>query len=299
MRKFFASLIGLVFVLGGCSLGSPVAQVNPPKNPPPAAPSTSTQPIVPKQPVACTQEAKICPDGTAVGRSGPNCDFAQCPSAQNQTVNWKILSNAQYGFQFMYPTGFFDASQPPQILVGDCNYGVFPGQCPNINDIVINNMAAAGGDINAIKSNLANPNYWLNPAGDKLTVNDVSYCLYRTGDAAMSHTYSYDYYVTVIGNKCLVVNLNTSQTNCEVYLPLEKGNTEQAANYQACLVKNQDQPKTLSQIIATFKFNVPAQTGCNSDSDCQNGATCMVVGPLIANQPVRKMCIPKGSAAPL
>lgn len=30
--------------------------------------------------VACTQEAKICPDGTAVGRSGPNCEFAACPT---------------------------------------------------------------------------------------------------------------------------------------------------------------------------------------------------------------------------
>lgn len=30
-------------------------------------------------PVACTLEAKICPDGTAVGRVGPNCEFAPCP----------------------------------------------------------------------------------------------------------------------------------------------------------------------------------------------------------------------------
>jgi predicted lipoprotein with Yx(FWY)xxD motif len=28
---------------------------------------------------ACTAEAKICPDGTAVGRTGPNCEFAPCP----------------------------------------------------------------------------------------------------------------------------------------------------------------------------------------------------------------------------
>ncbi len=28
---------------------------------------------------ACTQEAKICPDGTGVGRTGPNCEFAACP----------------------------------------------------------------------------------------------------------------------------------------------------------------------------------------------------------------------------
>jgi hypothetical protein len=30
-------------------------------------------------PIACTEEAKICPDGTAVGRIPPDCDFAPCP----------------------------------------------------------------------------------------------------------------------------------------------------------------------------------------------------------------------------
>jgi len=30
--------------------------------------------------VACTMEAKICPDGSAVGRSGPKCEFAPCPT---------------------------------------------------------------------------------------------------------------------------------------------------------------------------------------------------------------------------
>ena len=29
---------------------------------------------------ACTEEAKICPDGkTAIGRTGANCEFAPCP----------------------------------------------------------------------------------------------------------------------------------------------------------------------------------------------------------------------------
>lgn len=32
-----------------------------------------------EEPVACTMEAKICPDGSAVGRTGPNCEFAACP----------------------------------------------------------------------------------------------------------------------------------------------------------------------------------------------------------------------------
>ena len=29
---------------------------------------------------ACTMEAMVCPDGSAVGRTGPNCTFAPCPT---------------------------------------------------------------------------------------------------------------------------------------------------------------------------------------------------------------------------
>ena len=29
---------------------------------------------------ACTEEAMICPDGSSVGRSGPDCAFAPCPT---------------------------------------------------------------------------------------------------------------------------------------------------------------------------------------------------------------------------
>jgi len=29
--------------------------------------------------IACTMEARICPDGSAVGRAGPNCEFTPCP----------------------------------------------------------------------------------------------------------------------------------------------------------------------------------------------------------------------------
>ena len=31
--------------------------------------------------VACTMDAKMCPDGSYVGRSGPACEFAPCPAA--------------------------------------------------------------------------------------------------------------------------------------------------------------------------------------------------------------------------
>ncbi|MDB5194174.1 MAG: protein of unknown function with transrane region [Parcubacteria group bacterium] len=35
--------------------------------------------------VACTMEAKLCPDGSYVGRTGPDCAFSACPDATSTT----------------------------------------------------------------------------------------------------------------------------------------------------------------------------------------------------------------------
>lgn len=47
---------------------------------------------------ACTMEAKLCPDGTSVGRSGPDCAFAACalPNAEDTAI----------GIAFVIPAGY-------------------------------------------------------------------------------------------------------------------------------------------------------------------------------------------------
>ncbi|MEO6536819.1 MAG: hypothetical protein ABIT47_03935 [Candidatus Paceibacterota bacterium] len=47
---------------------------------------------------ACTLEAKMCPDGSSVGRSGPSCAFAAC-AAPNMEL-------PQIGISFVLPAGF-------------------------------------------------------------------------------------------------------------------------------------------------------------------------------------------------
>lgn len=48
-----------------------------------------------EEPVACTAEAKLCPDGSAVGRSGPNCEFAPCPTPEvSEDIQAHINSKA-------------------------------------------------------------------------------------------------------------------------------------------------------------------------------------------------------------
>jgi endonuclease YncB( thermonuclease family) len=59
MKLLIAVLILAMILVAGCTQNNSNNQTNLPK--------------------ACTEEAKICPDGSAVGRIPPNCDFAPCP----------------------------------------------------------------------------------------------------------------------------------------------------------------------------------------------------------------------------
>jgi hypothetical protein len=76
-------------------------------------------------PIACTQEAKICSDGSAVGRTGPNCEFAKCPDSNNiQNNSLKFLDDEDIRAELQnlksinaYPDNKnIDSSQYPVIL---------------------------------------------------------------------------------------------------------------------------------------------------------------------------------------
>ncbi len=54
----------------------------------PAAPQNPNPVVTPTpEPVACTMDAMMCPDGSYVGRSGPNCQFVcPIPTAQDKGI---------------------------------------------------------------------------------------------------------------------------------------------------------------------------------------------------------------------
>lgn len=90
MKYFLGILITLIIILIGAvsylvgrqSSSLPIL----------ATPSQSNDPQV-----ACTMEAKLCPDGSSVARTGPKCEFAPCPALKIQKVEGGgVLSFPRY-----------------------------------------------------------------------------------------------------------------------------------------------------------------------------------------------------------
>ncbi len=39
----------------------------------------------------CTDEAMVCPDGSAMGRTGQDCEFEECPTDSDTAAEYQFL----------------------------------------------------------------------------------------------------------------------------------------------------------------------------------------------------------------
>ena len=67
---------------------------------------------------ACTEEAKVCPDGSAVSRTGPNCEFAPCPEGDAGPAAGEGRMSAQDAKEC--PDGSFVSRKPPSCAFDPC-----------------------------------------------------------------------------------------------------------------------------------------------------------------------------------
>lgn len=73
-----ALFIAIILAIAAFIFGRPVATEQlPPESP--GLEEPANPPVEDGEGVACTMDAKICPDGSAVGRIPPSCEFAPCP----------------------------------------------------------------------------------------------------------------------------------------------------------------------------------------------------------------------------
>lgn len=70
-----------------------------------------------KEGVLCTQDAKLCDDGSYVSRTGPKCEFSACPTVNEDgdqstefmfeaPADWQTYKNDKYAFELKYPKGW-------------------------------------------------------------------------------------------------------------------------------------------------------------------------------------------------
>ena len=63
----------------------------------------------PIRPVACQLDAKVCPDGTSMARTGSDCSFPACPAPN--------VSLSDVGIAFALPDGFVPIELPDSVSV--------------------------------------------------------------------------------------------------------------------------------------------------------------------------------------
>ena len=211
----------------------------------------------PQKPVACTQEAKICPDGSAVGRTGPDCEFSPCP---DQTADWKTYANNDYGFEFKYPQTFFLNGQ--LIDLGNGSYG-FDDQTKQLNSDVSPGATNLSVNFAEFSSLIDNKETCVNgvcsrkgPKEDQLIINQAS-----VGDEIKTSSGFPGKVVSIGGVKGFrylgynpqakayntgVVVFNSQVDRIELSMSIVASDETQAENDKL--------NKDFDQIISTFKF---------------------------------------------
>jgi hypothetical protein len=89
--------------------------------------------------VACTMDAKLCPDGSYVGRTGPNCEFAACPN-QTDTATFTCSSEQRQAEACIEIYAPVCASKQVECVTTPCNPvpETYPNSCFACSDERVN-----------------------------------------------------------------------------------------------------------------------------------------------------------------
>ncbi len=159
--------------------------------------------------IACTMEAKQCPDGSYVGRTGPNCEFAPClgagqaePPAEDVVI--RTYRDDVQGIQYEYPdhliTEFIDTQDwPPVVTVSPSPFVCREG----------GRAEAAGG------------------ATKQADIEDKTYCITIESEGAAGSVFSIYTYTTVHNEKTVSVNFTLRYAQCGNYDPNLKSRCEE------------------------------------------------------------------------
>ncbi len=151
--------------------------------------------------VSCTMEAKLCPDGSAVGRSGPRCEFAACPAVETPS-DWVATSSA--GLSFRYPASFGTTYTSPVD---------WPPQIERTKEPFVCTEAGLEGGRAGIT--------------EQREIGKRSYCVTTVSEGAAGSTYKQLAYATNRMGETIILTFTTREPQCANYPAIEKLTCEQ------------------------------------------------------------------------
>lgn len=149
--------------------------------------------------IFCTQEAKLCPDGSYVSREGPNCEFAKCPV--------KIFNDSEKGIYFEYPEKLYTQyiriiDWPPQINIIEQGFSCIE----------------AGSEIERAGKT------------EKITIDNQEYCVTKVSEGAAGSVYTQYAYAYPKNNETIIFTFSLKFVQCYNYDELEKSLCEDERN---------------------------------------------------------------------
>lgn len=146
--------------------------------------SRQTPPENGNEEVYCTQDAKLCTDGSYVGRIGPECKFDACPGA----------SKTEDGVSFSYPTKIWTSyvstvDWPPAVEVTDG-----PFTCTEAGQ----ENGRAG-------------------VTEKKTIEGKEFCVTHVNEGAAGSVYTQYAYATELNSKVVTLTFSLRRPQCANY----------------------------------------------------------------------------------
>ena len=158
--------------------------------------------------IFCTQEAKLCPDGSAVGRQGPDCEFAPCPDAPTSipagTEDWSVTTDLLTAVTLRYPdslpTKYIHAIDwPPRVQVVNEPY-----DCTETGRAI-----ESGGQT------------------QERTINNQSYCVTELVEGAAGSMYTQYTYAVGRAEQTIILSFSLKSVQCANYNDPEKTTCDQ------------------------------------------------------------------------
>jgi len=150
----------------------------------------------PVENIACTLEAKICSDGSAVGRSGPNCEFGACPPVEinNTPEGWVTFTDRSLNLSFNYPVKLMteytsSVNWPPKISVSTGSF-----TCPET------------APTNSLPARVS-----------RRLVDNRVYCLEAMSEGAAGSVYTDYIYTTEKDSKLITITFTLRAVQCANY----------------------------------------------------------------------------------